>query len=320
MKKAFFILWVVLCKFSYSQTCAPPTEIKSTSLTFMRYPLLQGNGYKFRLFYKIILECSADPNASFDSRNPDTFPGYYVFPVDDLHVLDPTQPVTDLTQPNGPMSTYAWQLDSIKRVTGQIDPCVVLSKAPCYSIYYYHADANPPDVAKPSVAVMVNCCRPFNSANIFFQPLYWGPGCDPRTTPGTISNGILNFVTLPALTSNLINSSPEIISNDTILNTCINNPFSYKIYATDPDNDSVVYHFGTPKTFSEKLAPGLPHGPEVLVTIYKTFSKVLFKPGFSEQFPAGPNITLDPTTGLLSGNLTDTGTFDITVYAVEYYD
>lgn len=307
MKIALFIFLLSLGQISFSQ-CLPPTQIKSGSLTYIELPVSDSIQFNYRFFYKLIVECSSDPNISFG-----LIPG-----VDALHVLDPSAPVPDATMPNGPMFTYDWILDSVKRVTGQVDPCVLLLQPACYSIYYYHTDANSPEVSNSFVASMLNCCRPFNSANIDFNSDVWGPGCGSGSTfTGAIGNGLVNFIVLPALITSPKNSSPHFTSNDTILSICINNPFSYNIHASDPDNDSIAYHFGTPRTFIEKLTPAC-CWQEVLVTWYRTFPEISFKQGFTEQFPAGPTVTLDPKTGLLAGNLTDTGTFDIYVSAVEY--
>jgi gliding motility-associated-like protein len=307
-----------LSKISYSQNCVEPTGVKSTSLSYIELPPSPTTTFNYRFFYKIIIDCSEDPNISYDPRVPNQFPGYYVPGVDSLHVVDPYSTINNPELPNGLMVSYVWQLDSVKKITGQIDPCVVLSQPPCYSIYYYHTDVNTPDGTKSFVASMVSCCRPFNSVNIEFFPEYWGSGCSGSTTTGPIGNGMVSFIVVPPLATSPINNSPVFTSNDTILSTCINNPFSYSIHASDPDNDSIAYHFGTPRTFSLKLVPAIGAHQEVLVTIYKTFPQVTFKQGYSEQYPAGPAVLLDPVTGLLTGKLTDTGTLDITVSAVEY--
>jgi gliding motility-associated-like protein len=307
VKIVALILFLILGQISYSQCLDEPTEVKSACLSYIELPISEAVTFNYRFFYKLIIECSNDPNTSVDG----------ISSVEALHILDPSAPVFDLKQPNGPMFTYDWTQDSVKRVTGQVDPCVVLLQPACYSIYYYHTDVSSPDVTKSFVASILNCCRPFNSVNINFQPAFYGPGCQGPLTTGAVGNGMVNFIVVPALVRTPVNSSPVFTSNDTILSTCINYPFSYGIHASDPDNDSIAYHFGTPRTFTEKLTPA-PGGTEVLVTMYRTFPEILFKQGYSEQYPAGPAVSLDPKTGLLTGNLTDTGTFDITVSAVEY--
>ncbi len=196
MKIALFIFLLSLGQISFSQ-CLPPTQIKSGSLTYIELPVSDSIQFNYRFFYKLIVECSSDPNISFG-----LIPG-----VDALHVLDPSAPVPDATMPNGPMFTYDWILDSVKRVTGQVDPCVLLLQPACYSIYYYHTDANSPEVSNSFVASMLNCCRPFNSANIDFNSDVWGPGCGSGSTfTGAIGNGLVNFIVLPALITSPKNS------------------------------------------------------------------------------------------------------------------
>jgi len=309
---------VCLSGSSYCQNCSP-VEVRSSCLSYIQLPPAEALTHNYRFFYKLILECQGNPNTSYDEfRVNDTFPALYVPGLDALHVLDPDAPATIPYQPNGPMVLYNWQLDSIKKITGQVDPCVTLSSPPCYSVYYYHTDVSSPNVTHPMIASMVSCCRPFNSANIEFHPINWGNGCNYNTTPGAVGNGMINFIVVPALTKSPLNSSPVFTSNDTIMSTCIKYPFSYAIHVSDPDNDSIAYHFGTPRTFTLKLTPGFPPPRFRIVTMYNTFPQIQFKSGYSEQHPAGPTVKLDPRSGLLTGNLTDTGTFDITVCAVEY--
>ncbi len=55
-----------------------------------------------------------------------------------------------------------------------------------------------------------------------------------------------------------------------------------------------------------------------IITNIRVFNDLDFQSGYSEYEPAGPSLTLDPKTGLLSGRISTAGTYDIAVSALEY--
>jgi gliding motility-associated-like protein len=275
--------------------CILPTSLKSIVLSYTRYPPLQLPNFRF--YYRVTVSCNEVSLGTSD--------------LDDLHVADPSNLINTAQD-------IPWTLDSIAKVTGVLDPCLALPQAPCYSIYYYHADASLNGNTQGYIASTTNCCRPINAANIDFLPPYLHilnppptlPGCPKEANavlyPDYVGNGMVSFVKIPPLS--IRNSSPQFSTADTILTVCKGRNFNYKILASDPDaGDSVAFHFSTPRTYTYNQG-----------TVYfGGFGQLLYKPGFTEKDPAG-NLTLDPVSGLLQGSIPDTGTYLVTISALGY--
>jgi gliding motility-associated-like protein len=297
----FLLLLVLLGQTSISQNppyCLLPTNLKSTCLTYLRLaPIVDSAGNDLRFFFQTVVGCGQD-NAS---------------DLHDLFVynLKAGIPVLDLS----------WQLDSFSKITGVIDPCLSLPAAPCYTIYYYHADANLGNLGPGPfgfVASSINCCRTGDAVNIFFQPPFMDllkPPPPPYYCseypglkyPAIVDNGIVSFIHVPPLS--LMNSSPHFTNTDTILFLCKNRSFSYPIQAADPDGDSLAYHFSQPRTF---------YSPAGAVYDFAMFPQVLYNGNFSVGQPAGGGVTLDQSTGMLQGTMPDTGTYILTISVPEY--
>ena len=278
---------------SSAQYCVLPTTLTSGTLSYIRLP--DGEVANFRFFYKVIVECGGSSTFGFDG----------------LHVIDPLSSSATGT-------VVPWQLDSINKITGVIDPCVALNAPPCFTVYYYHADVLSPNSNKPFLVSTTYCCRPYDAVNIQYYPSligYTNPepnlGC-PNAVPGPIGNAMSGSFKMPALNT-VFNSSPQFSNQDTILSVCKDRPVSYRIHATDPDGDSIAYHFCTPRGYSISLDN---KGNQSIN--YRKFPQLPFKQGFSEQEPAGPELHLDPLTGLLEGSIPEEGTYDITVSASDY--
>ncbi len=308
MKTIFLILFVCLSELSFAQPyCTPPTTPKTSSLSYIELST-NGSSANYRFLYKIIIDCS--------SGNPNAF-------LDQLHI-------SDLQTSNS--TAHDWILDSSRKVTAQVDPCVAIPDAPCNTIYYFHSDVTIFYLGRTFVAATTNCCRPYNLINLALgsnfidysappptPPAIPGqfPAPKPNTCPvlsnGPVSNGTINFLVMPPASVG-VNSLPVFTSDDSIPNICINEEISHKITAIDPDGDSIAYHFSIPKAF--KVVIVQPGGS--VINNIRTFADLDFQSGYSETEPAGPLLALDPKTGLLSGKITEAGTYDIAVSAVEY--
>ncbi len=90
---------------------------------------------------------------------------------------------------------------------------------------------------------------------------------------------------------------------------CQGNFFSFNHAATDPDGDSLVYDFYTPYT---DVAPTFPGN-------VATFTGVTWLGGYSATNPlGGPALSLNSSTGILTGTPTNTGQFVVGVMVSEY--
>jgi len=278
---------------SSAQYCVLPTSLTSGTLSYIRLP--DGDASNFRFFYKVIVECGGSSSFGFDG----------------LHVIDPMSASTT-------GKIVPWQIDSINKITGVLDPCVTLNTPPCFTVYYYHADVQSPISNKSFLVSTTYCCRPYDAVNIRYSPSligYSNPepnlGC-PNAVPGPIGNAMSSLFKMPSL-NDPFNSSPQFSNQDTILTICKDRPLTYQIRAADPDGDSIAYHFSTPRTYSISLDN---KGNQSIN--YRKFPQLHFQQGYSEQEPAGPQLRLDPVTGILEGTVADAGTYDITISVLEY--
>ena len=301
IRQFIFIVCALFCRFASAQPgyCTLPLALKSTSISYSRIVPFHPPGNNYRFYYKVLVECGKTNTADLYS----------------LLIFNPS---------DGSTQGASWHEDSLSRVTGVIDPCLSLPAAPCFTIYYYHADVYLKGSSLGYIASTVSCCRPGNAANLLFvapfmdlenepPPSFGTSGCPIQeypnlTYPAMIGNALVSFINIPAET--IVNSSPQFSNADTILLVCKNRTFLYQISASDPDKDSLAYHFSQPRTIF-----GYPKGPDYKPTI---FPQVLYNPPFSYQQPVGNGVTLDPKTGLLQGSISDTGTYVVTISVPEY--
>jgi gliding motility-associated-like protein len=275
-------------------------------------PYSETNTNNYRFFYKLIIDCNSSRNENLDALYVSTLGGGTIVP-------------------------YNWTLDSMKRITVQVDPCVILPKAACNVVYYFHTDVTSPDASKPFYAMTTNCCRVVNLINMNLgmnltnlapppppQPVFPGefPIPPPPTCPypneGAVSNGIANYLIIPPSNAPIVNS-PSFISDDSIPNICKDEEFSHKFIAIDPEADSIAYHFCSPITYQVKVVGNLGNPPTpTILKNYRTFSPINFNTGYTVSEPAGPLLTLDQKTGLMSGKISLAGMYDIAVCAVAY--
>lgn len=231
--------------------------------------------------------------------------------------------IADFKTPNTLKFDVNFQLDSFVNVTGVIDPCVDLPVPPCRSTFFYHVDVPLYNNALGFLAATANCCRPYGAVNLGLpyqvNAAYtlqlassWGPPCGPcAPCTGPISNGMISYVKVPPFSTP--NNSAQITSRDTLLTICKNRPFSYQIQATDPDGDSIAYHFANPRTFNL-----VPYNRSIINQLWLPFPVVPFLAPYSSSGPAGANLNLDPQTGFLQGYIGDTGTYDLPISCMEY--
>lgn len=288
-RRNFVVLFCFLNFYAGAQCPAFPESYKTTTLSYVRLPLNQ-----VRFLYKVTVECN-----STSSLND-----LFVTRMDDNQVI----------------IQKGWELDSVRNVTGVIDPCVVLQSPPCHTTYYYHSDiAIATYSANGYLAATINCCRPNTTNNLLFllnksysenfDPSAACNTCQPCL--GTVYNGIASYIKVPPL--NIQNSGPQFTSNDTIVNICKGHYFSYQLHATDPDNDSVAYHFSAPRGFDIYYYNKAYYARSKL-----PFTEIPFKSGYSVQKPAGDAVSINETTGVISGSINNTGTYILTISALEY--
>jgi gliding motility-associated-like protein len=294
-----FTAFVCIHLSAFPQSCPPfPIAEVTPVLSYIRLPPSAAPN-TIRFLYRVTVPCDSSPN------------------VNDLGIADLRYPYQIIFDVN-------FQPDSSRNETGVFDPCIDLPTPPCRTTWYYHVDVPLYNNYFGFVAATANCCRPYDAANLALyaqsNPNYTlqlepGDWCSPNglciPCTGPITNAMMNYIKVPPFSTP--NNSAQLSSRDTLLTICTNQTFSYQIRATDADGDSLAYHFSNPRTFN-----AIEYNKQMLIQEYIPFPIIPFPPPYSVTQPAGPNLTLDPATGLLQGYIADTGTYDLPISVMEY--
>lgn len=113
------------------------------------------------------------------------------------------------------------------------------------------------------------------------------------------------------LVYNSVSNTNPVYNSFPPLFLCAGNFFSFDHSASDADGDSLFYSFYRPYT---DLAPTFPLN-------VATFTPVTWLPGYTDSSPlnaGGPALTLNPSTGLLSGTPNTIGQYQVGIKTTEY--
>lgn len=189
----------------------------------------------------------------------------------------------------------------LNKDTASESPCIYPKQEVCYRIEYFTYDIILTNNDAGYTLVEQRCCRIDGINNI-------------------VNSGDIGFtytVTIPGKISGTTyynNNSPVFPFTDTTL-ICYNTPFSLNFGASDIDGDKLIYSFcygqngGAPTT--NGAAPNPPSNPP--------YASIPYSAGYSGSIPLGPNVSIDPNTGIISGIAPSTiGTYAITVCVDEY--
>lgn len=179
-------------------------------------------------------------------------------------------------------------------------------------VYEATITLNPANYSEPQGYYIIwdRCCRNNAIVNIL--------------NPGNAANAFyLEFPAILQGSTPFINNSPVFPTPQTSY-LCLNNNFTFPFGATDPDGDQLVYSLVTPYNGFSSSAnpnPGASPGGPPLTYPYPP-SEVTWVAGYSatNAIPSnvGQPLTIDPTTGVLSGNPGRTGLFVFSVRCEEY--
>lgn len=180
------------------------------------------------------------------------------------------------------------------------NPCIVSPSPVCYRLMTYSTIINLPRTVDGFTAVFQRCCRidginnlsPNNSIGSSYVTQIHGTGALPTGT----------------------NSSPFFNVKDTVL-ICQNRPFRLDFGAVDPNpQDSLSYEFCD--------AYACPSNPPVITNPppAQNIGFVGYAQGYSGTQPLGPNVTINPKTGLISGIAPPGGNYVVCVCVTEWRD
>lgn len=184
--------------------------------------------------------------------------------------------------------------------------CITNPPAVCYNIFQYIEIIDLPDNSAGYILSVQRCCRISGIVNV----------TNSNSVGLTYTNKIPGIINGQSYRKN---SSPIFAQKDTAI-VCHNAFFTFDFSATDADGDSLSYLFidgllggNSSQTGSQPNPPTLPSPP------YIPNAVVPYNAGYSGSSPLGPGVTINPVTGIISGNAPNTiGTYVVAVAVNEY--
>jgi gliding motility-associated-like protein len=179
-------------------------------------------------------------------------------------------------------------------------PCITDPPTVCYQVGYYEFSATVPAAAGGYII-----SGQFNFRIAGIKNLASGYGSVGATytaeIPGTNS-----------LNTAASNNSARFTGSDLVI-ICADNSFSYSFAATDPDGDQLRY------SFCNAYAGGSGGGPTSSAPpLSPPYQSVPYGLDFGSTMPLGSNVSIDPSTGLITGNApAEPGVYVVTVCVEE---
>jgi len=199
-------------------------------------------------------------------------------------------------------SPFAVSLDHIQEIQKNKNvPCVINPPQVCYQVGYYYLERDLPDNQMGYWITFQRCCRVDNITNL---GVAIGVGA-------TYVGSIAGASTLGNMTSNH-NSSPQFYLRDTAL-VCQNRNFVLDFSSSDPDVGDVLTY-----EFCGAYSGGSEGNPVVPNPAPPPYNVVPYASGYSASSPMGPGVTINSTTGIISGIAPAAGSFVITVCVNEW--
>jgi gliding motility-associated-like protein len=194
-----------------------------------------------------------------------------------------------------PFSVNLDHIDVIQK-SGNV-PCIINPPVVCYQMGFYFLTVSLPNNSMGYWVSFQRCCRVDNISNL---SVAIGVGA---TYLGSIAG-----------TSTLgtgHNSSPEFLVRDTAL-VCQNRNFTLNFGAVDPDGDLLTYQFCDAYDGGDQGSPVVPNPPP------PPYAVVPYGGGYSAASPMGPQVSINPTTGIISGIAPGAGSYVVAVCVTEW--
>ena len=186
---------------------------------------------------------------------------------------------------------------------GTPNPCIVGAVTICYQVANYVFTQELPNTPNGYIVMYQTCCRTTLIGNVQQFSL----------STGQKGEGATYVCEIPGTTTlaNADNASAVFALKDTTL-VCKQTPFALDFSATDADGDSLSYSFcpAYDRGFTESSADPNYSSPP--------FTSVTYTPGFSGSQPLGPNVSINPTKGIISGIAPDPGYYVVNVCITEW--
>ena len=216
--------------------------------------------------------------------------------------LDPTVNIGIFDKLSGARingSPFEVNLDHTQQIQkGGNIPCIINPPQVCYQVGFYYFTVTLPDNQMGYWIAFQRCCRVDNITNLSV----------PIGVGATYVGSIAGSNTLGAGNHN---SSPQFYLRDTAL-VCQNRNFTLDFSASDPDGDILTYEFCDAYSGGTETSPVVPNPPP------PPYNVVPYANGYSASSPLGSGVTINPTTGIISGIAPAAGSFVITVCINEW--
>jgi gliding motility-associated-like protein len=168
--------------------------------------------------------------------------------------------------------------------------CIEFAPEVCYDVSYFHFEVSLLKNLDGYTASFQTCCRVGGINNISYN---FGSS---NGAPGTTVSCTISGTNLLGATG--VNSSPIFKLKDTAL-VCANNNFTLDFSANDADGDLLTYSFcdafgsASSITNASDVASGAP--------VFGSFPTLTYVGAFTGFQPLGPTVSINPTTGIISG-------------------
>lgn len=176
-------------------------------------------------------------------------------------------------------------------------PCIDNPPAVCYLVGLYQFDIELPPNVKGYDITYQRCCRIEDITNVI------NSGNSGATYTAHIPGTEIS-IDAPR------NNSAQFDTKDTVV-ICEGSPFFYDFAATDVDNDALSYEFAPAYEGGSinNTQPKVPDPPP--------YSSLPYGFSFTYFRPMGPDVSINPVTGMISGIAPNAGIYVVTVAVVE---
>lgn len=190
-------------------------------------------------------------------------------------------------------------------VTPSAYPCINPPPRIEYEVGYFETSIDLPREPLGYTIAFQTCCRANGITNMEALPI---PGS------GNFGDGATYVATIPGtdILGTTTNSGPEFRVKDTAI-VCADNRFELDFGADDPDGDVLTYSFCSAYNRGSSTGAGDEHKPST-----PPYDFITYTPGFSGSQPLGPNVTINPSTGLITGVAPSPGKYVINVCIDEW--
>ena len=178
------------------------------------------------------------------------------------------------------------------------DPCIINPPSICYEVGTYSAQVTLPVNRTGYTIAFQRCCRDNTLLNV--------------NTAGEV--GATYFTVIPGSQTGIPGTSEPVFTKEEAVLICKRGKIDYFDTASDSNGDSLVYSF----------APGFIGGSGgqtvPIPTSAPPYQTFYYINGFNSSDPLGPEVSINPKTGEISGrtNLTP-GTYDVSIMVQAYH-